>query len=191
MTSIVHEPWIGTEWGHAGPRLCLVGESHYITDPSDDAPRINQDIIRDIRDGRRKLPFYTKVATLLSDFGSGRAESLWDRVAFFNFVPVSVGTVHDAEPTAEMWRDGLARFQQFLVASKPSHVLSLGRRQWDHIAFPPHWKSLALSSEEAVRMWHTPTGDRIAATYINHPQSRGFSAKRWRPRVATLLATSV
>jgi hypothetical protein len=191
MTTIVHEPWSGAHWASTDVRLCLVGESHYITNPDDDSSQITRDIVRDVRDGRRTLPFYTKVATLLSDFASARNATVWDSVAFLNFVPVSVGTTHDAKPTAEMWRDGATRLQEFLVAFRPTHVLSLGQRQWNHIVFPPDWKSVVVSSDEAVRIWHTAAGDPIAASWIDHPQSRGFAVERWRSRVATLLATSL
>jgi hypothetical protein len=193
ISSRGYEPWIGPGYQGAAQRVLLLGESHYLTDPVDDSVNLTRDIIRDVRSGTRHLPFYTKSAALLDgadamDGDTGPA--LWDRLAFFNYIPVVVGRESSAIPTPQMWAAGKDRFFTFLAELSPTHVLSLGQRQWDRISFPPGWTSVAAtdSADAQVRRWLSPKGASIAATWVNHPSSRGFSPSKWRGRVRALLA---
>lgn len=186
-----HVPWVGDAWSGLTQRLCIVGDSHYVTNPADDCEHLTIDIIRDVRDGRRHYPFYTKTAALVGDLlEEARDKPLWDRLAFFNFIPTSVGTKSTALPSAAQWEAGARGFTRVLAELKPTHVLSLGQRQWNHISFSDGWQSIAEARDSDIRLWQNPAGRPIVATWVNHPSSRGFSVARWRPRVITLLATT-
>lgn len=187
-----HLPWEGPAYHAAGQRVLLLGESHYVTAPGDDAPTLTRDIVQAVRDGTRPLPFYTKAAQLLGGSGvatpQGRA-AFWDGVAFFNYVPVVVGLASNAEPTAAMWAAAPARFFALLAALAPTHVLSLGQRQWNHIKFPAGWTSVPVANpSHHLRRWLAPDGRETTATWVNHPSSRGFSTPMWGNRVGALLA---
>ena len=186
-----HVPWIGEAWDRLTQRLCIVGDSHYVTNPADDCEHLTIDIIRDVRDGRRHYPFYTRAAALIGDLLEEEGDkALWDRIAFFNFVPTSVGTESSAAPSAAHWEAGAQRFIRLLAELRPTHVLSLGQRQWNHISFPPGWQSISDARNPDIRLWTDPAGQLIVATWVNHPSSRGFSIARWRPRAMALLGTT-
>lgn len=188
----MHAPWIGKSWKGEVKRLCLVGESHYVTDPKDDSEQLTCEVIQAVRDGTRRFPFHTRTAALLDGcLETSGAESIWDRVAFFNFIPLSVGTESTAIPTGEMWATGAQHFSRMLTELNPTHVLSLGQRQWNHIAFTTDWRSSPHDTDAALRIWQGRDGRQCLATWINHPSSRGFSVAHWRPRVAALLAASL
>jgi hypothetical protein len=187
-----HNPWVGDRWQSSSPRLLLLGDSHYLTDLADDSPELTRDIVRGVRDGQRVIPFYAKAAALVdgqvASSPDGR-HAFWNRVAFFNYVPTTVGTVFDAVPTPAMWEAGSPRFIALLEELRPTHVLSLGQRQWNHITFPSGWTSIPTVEQPDVRHWRSPEGFRIAATWVNHPSSRGFSVAKWNERVKSLLTT--
>ena len=189
-----YEPWIGPTYRASSPRILMLGESHYVTERSDDSVNLTRDIVQDVRDGVRRFPFYTRAAALIGgDTVPGESRSaLWDRLAFLNYIPVSVGQVSSAVPTPEMWAAGKDHFFGFLADLAPTHVLSLGQRQWNHIEFPPGWASVAAldSADAQVRRWIAPDGVSTVATWVNHPSSRGFSTAKWRGRVRALLACS-
>ena len=188
--TITHHAWVGPNWPPPSPRLLLLGDSHYLTDPGDDSAELTRDIVRDVRDGRRKVPFYSKAEALCRaclTTATMNTASFWNQVAFANFIPVTIGTVSSTIPTAEMWQVGAPRLIRLLEELRPTHVLSLGQRQWDHIRFPTDWRSVTTPGDDNIRIWETPAGDCIRATWVNHPSSRGFSITQWKPRVETLL----
>jgi hypothetical protein len=188
MTIAPYLPWLPHEWRSRSTRLLLVGESHYVTDPNEDSDQLTKNIIQGVRNRTRSFPFYTKAAALLANSELTPASgSIWDQVGFVNFVPYSVGTLSNATPAAELWAAGKDRFIDLLTDLQPTHVLSLGQRQWNHIQFPPGWTSIPSTADENVRCWTASDGHRTIATWINHPSSRGFSVERWRPRVESLL----
>jgi hypothetical protein len=65
--------------------------------------------------------------------------------------------------------------------------LVLGMETWNHIRFPDGTVS-EVDVSDRQRIWTRPDGWRIAATSINHPQSRGFSAHAWQASVDDLLS---
>lgn len=194
MSDLLHNPWVGTEWRSASPRLLLLGDSHYLTDPSDDSANLTCDIVGGVRDGTRSISFYSKVAHLVGGRDATTPDGrhkFWNGVAFCNFVPITVGTTFDAIPSPAMWEAGAQRFIPLLAELTPTHVLSLGQRQWNRIAFPEGWTSTPIAGQQHLRYWQSHPGLCIAATWINHPSSRGFSAAKWAERVTSLLSVPV
>jgi hypothetical protein len=189
--TIAHREWVGEAWYRIAPRLLLLGDSHYVTDPRDDSPELTRDIITSVRDGHRRIPFYSKTEALcaahLTRVQKKESAGFWDSTAFTNFVPFTVGSTFDSVPTAELWRAGGESFVQLLANLQPTHVLSLGQRQWNHIQFPTGWRSVPDPNDAAIRVWEGPGGDHIRATWVNHPSSHGFSVSHWESRVAALL----
>jgi hypothetical protein len=189
-----HIPWVGPTFRSSTRRVLLLGESHYVSNLAEDSPTLTCDILGAVRNGERHLGFYTKAADLVGNIAtpaqSAKLAAFWDGVAFFNYVPVVVGQTSETEPTAAMWEQGHARFLALLADLAPTHVLSLGQRQWNHIHFPPGWSSVKApgGSDPEVRRWTAPDGRGVTATWVNHPSSRGFSVAKWRDRVAALLA---
>src|SRR5512141_1904717 len=107
---IIHREWVGDEFRHSSPRLLLLGDSHYVTNPAEDSAGLTCRIVAAVRDKTRAIPFYSKAEALCARaLGHRSASPFWDRVAFANFVPMSVGTTSDATPTQEMWQAGASR----------------------------------------------------------------------------------
>jgi hypothetical protein len=186
-----HLPWCGPNYTTATTRLLLLGKSHYDVKPSDDSPEFTRQLIRCIRDGEAKEPFFTKAAALVgaaTDPPFQPTSDFWDRIAFSNYVPVTVGDgVHDA-PTPAMWQRARVRLLELLETLAPTHVLSLGKEQWNAIALPG-WTSTPVRQTSAgtIRVWRSGTR-AVIATPINHPTaSFGFSEHEWVDHVRIFL----
>jgi hypothetical protein len=91
------KPWQGTSFGAGllgSKRLLIVGEAHYSDHPEDDRPELTIEMVRAIRDGERCISYFTKISSLLAPLAGqdSRTESIWDSVAFYNFIPGFVAT---------------------------------------------------------------------------------------------------
>jgi hypothetical protein len=174
-------------------RLLLLGKAHYGLRPDEDGPDFTRQLIGRVRDGFRE-PFFTKTSSLVSPLlphVGAVAADFWDQVAFFNYIPNIVGQgVHDS-PTPSMLKRAGERFVELVDLLCPTHVLSLGKEQWNRIHFPPDWTSTEtmVTARGTIRLWRSPSLS-VVATPIDHPTaSHGFSAAEWSDHVAQFLAT--
>jgi len=170
----------------------MLGKAHYGVPLNEDSSEFTAQLIRRIRAGTSHERFFTKAAELVGPLLRPPAQSsadFWDSVAFANYIPETVGQgVHDA-PTDDMWHRARVGFVEILNVLAPTHVLSLGKEQWNAIAFPPDWTSTELAQTDAgeIRLWQS--GDRtIVATPIDHPTaSFGFSPGSWTEHLRVFL----
>jgi hypothetical protein len=188
-----HLPWYGPAYHDARQRLLLLGKAHYGVQPSEDSPEFTLELVRKVRDGHVREPFFTKTAALVAAASEPPFQftsEFWNRIAFFNYVPVTVGScVHDA-PTPAMWRRGKSRLVELLEALKPTHVLSLGIEQWNHIRTLGSLKSEPVRHTKAgpIHVWRSDAMTMLA-TPIAHPTaSFGFSPGDWEEHVRTFLS---
>lgn len=188
-----HNPWAGSRYRSESRRLLLLGKAHYHVDPNEDSSELTTDVIKRERDGITHERFFIMAAELVGPLlqppASARAD-FWERVAFANYSPQTVGQHMRDEPTSEMWQRGQVRFIEMLESLAPTHVLSLGKEQWNAIAFPAGWTSTLITRTDAgeIRRWQSPAHS-IVATPINHPTgSQGFSPGHWIEHVRVFLA---
>lgn len=188
-----HLPWCGSAYRTMRLRLLLLGKAHYGVQPSDDSPEFTRELIQKVRDGHVREPFFTKTSALVaeaSELPSQPTSEFWNKIAFLNYVPVTVGSgVHDA-PTPTMWRRGNSRLLEILEDLRPTHVLSLGKEQWNRIRTLGDLKSAPVRQTEAglIHIWRSDAR-AIVATPIAHPTaSFGFSTRDWVKHVQTFLS---
>jgi hypothetical protein len=189
------EPWVGPAFGRGGAdrRLLVLGEAHYSEHAEDDHPGLTKALIRDIRDGRRSIPFFTKIAALLATLSPPEEDprSVWDCVAFYNYIQGFAASAARVRPSADMWRAASAPFTRVLREVQPSHVLVTGVDLWNALGdhFMPGWVSQTASATDTEPVWHwsSPDGERIRATWINHPSSFGFAGSAWSGRIGALI----
>jgi uracil-DNA glycosylase len=115
------------------------------------------------------------------------SQAFWHTVAFYNYIQCVVGGGARIPPTKEMWTKARPPFSQVLKMLAPHAILVLGKRLWNKL---PEGTSTTLfvdGQSWPARTYGVADGVNAVATFINHPASRGFSAKRWTPIVAALL----
>jgi len=134
------EPWIGP--GYKGGRVLLLGESCYdwldeagiMQYPQADHPSI---IV-----GKAKAAPLLGAATMIKLTRAlahcktptqEEASIGWDRIAFTNYIPVSVGHGARIRKTQAMWRQGEAELPAVLNALSPSVVVVLGCDMWSRM----------------------------------------------------------
>lgn len=187
-----HQPWKGPRYDSATVRLLLLGKAHYGVNGDEDTELLTEQLVRRVREGVTHEPFFTKTADLVARLLPTPASSdaqFWDSVAFANYIPVTVGQgVHDV-PTEDMWCRAQVRLFEIVEALRPTHVLSLGKEQWNAIRFPSGWTSTLVreTPRGAIRLWRSARHS-IVATPVDHPTSSyGFQLEHWREHVRGFL----
>lgn len=183
-------PWIGPHYesGVAGVRLLLLGKSHY-GPPSAEYPEFTWDIVkRQLTDGGE--PFFTKTKALVLAAAGISSSTLWDSVAFYNYIQRVVGETSDTKPSREMWSDAVGAFEHVLHDLRPDGVLVLSKDVWVHLGrrFSSGTTSESTTGGDLIRKWTFGTGLSVIATPINHPTaSHGWSQAKWEPKVKKFL----
>lgn len=186
------QPWVGSGYCDSIHRLLLVGEGHYLSQSElvYDTPTLTKEIIGRVRDGTQVLPFYTRTASTVLDvnyLGSNERTEFWDTVAFYNYIPKVAASRARERPSAEMWASAPGPFCAVLTALRPRCVLVLGKSLWNAIRFIDGWSSRASEQADlAIRIWGSPDGHDVFATWIAHPSSFGYSRMKWSPRAKAL-----
>lgn len=181
------EPWVGNSYGKrevSGFRLLVLGHSHY-GDAADANTNITTQVVeRHIR-GKPSLAFFTLWGKLLANRNPYTAlgnPQVLNAVVFYNFLQSFAGDEHDSKPTAQQWEESVAPFVTVLDEHQPHAVLVLGVGTWDNIRFDDGTRSVIEGNDNVQRTWIRPNAHRIAATFIKHPRSQGFSPPVWMER---------
>jgi hypothetical protein len=192
-----YRPWTGSAFGVGdlgARRVLLLGESHYTAELQYDTPELTVSVVKQVIDGAQVIPFFDRTQALVTEgMGTGTIApraTFWHAVAFCNYVPCLVAAAARVRPTGAMWKSGSGPFARTLEEVRPARVLVLGKSVWNHIRFPDGWRSVPLRGDEAVREWIAPHGQRIIATWVNHPSSVGFTISKWSFRASALLAAT-
>ncbi len=116
-----HNIWIGNQYAASAPKVLLLGESDY-----GDTPPLAQYIPQWLNGEHRDHTF----ARISNTFGSGLPRAtLWNRIAFYNFVPGMVGPTRLHRPTSQSYSDAQPVLADVLNFLKPDGVLILGKEQ--------------------------------------------------------------
>lgn len=191
-------PWIGQD-SHVGPlgagRLLLLGEAHYSDVAEDERPTLTNEILSDIRAGKRSIPYFTKLARLLVSLDARWSErTVWDSVCFYNYVQGFAATTARVRPTRAMWLAGSEPLARVLNELRPARVLVTGSALWQALStwFMPRWTSEAIAPSEQIFLWRSmDVQQKTLATWINHPSSVGWTPSPCIVRAGALLSTSV
>lgn len=196
------EPWQGALFKSGeGPlgskRLLVLGEAHYSNEPTDERSTLTQEIICRLRNRdpkRQRIPYFTKLERFLAgpdESDESRLKTVWDSIAFYNYVQGYAATVARKAPTAEMWKAARLPFAKVLLEVKPDRVLVTGVRLWNALSHGlfDGWSSTPVETdtEESLFRWTSRDGTQHAIATWTYHLSGGFGYSRWRPRLKRLL----
>lgn len=138
MSSVIHLPWIGERYaeGLNGRRTALIGYSHWLGEDWVDTPSLTRDVVAKFVEGER-ISFFSRITSTFEDASlSSSRDDLWQRVAFFNFIPSIVGgpELRYAVGTKQQAAAGRQRFLAFLDKHAPDTVIVFTTKGWR--AFP-------------------------------------------------------
>ena len=184
---IKYHPWVGEKYHKPDIwpcRLAILGESNY-TKPEFDCPQL---VIKCVKRHLRENddPNFSRFANKVRRVASleGQAppkQDFWSNVAFYNFVQQLVGSKARARPTDEMWSDSIDGLHEFVKELRPARLLVLGKANWLNLL-----KLLPHDKIDGHTVKFSLAGDRLKASYINHPSSP-LRYSQWRPVVQQLL----
>lgn len=186
------DPWVGDNYWRGfegGPRLLILGESHYDGDDSDKS--FTQRLTREYAEGQLCHRFWTTTMQVVA--GRDKAEidrmRFWQSIAFYNFIHEIVGSGPRMRPSAEAWRSARQPFEAVLDALRPQAMLVLGKVLWDYLPNSGREGPKLLVGESCRESWlyPLPESSEVLATSIYHPAAIGFSRRKWHPFVAALL----
>ena len=128
-----HNPAIGACYGQEPclGRLLIVGMSHYGGEHIRLA-EFTHDIVNEVVEGERKIPYFTKIARLFCDI-KGRPYSPHDFypcVAFYNFLPDEFTVRQYVEEDQWLNPDAQKFFFRVVDHVKPRRVLITGEKLW-------------------------------------------------------------
>lgn len=192
-------PWRGQfyEDGYRdGKRLLILGESHYIADPADITPAFTQNVVAEFLASnghpyRRDLfGRLHRMLTGTEDPTEAAARQAWARVAYANYIPVSVGTSARARKAAAHWSLATDVFPALLDELQPDRILVFGKATWNHINHG-EWIDRTWTAGGKVRgLWRIDTKSRPAlATWISHPSWIGNVSEMTAVLISLLTAT--
>ncbi|MDE0508015.1 MAG: hypothetical protein OXI17_05195 [Gammaproteobacteria bacterium] len=145
LNGVGFRPWIGERYGRQsrfGVRVLVLGESHYDwLKRNCPENKVTIEVVeyhtQCFPKEDRRLPFFTKIANVLRGergwIDDSDIASLFQEIAFYNFVQTFVGDAPRGNPTFRQWVEAQAPFRTVLDALQPDAVLVLGFRLRDHI----------------------------------------------------------
>jgi len=134
MSSVIHLPWVGERYaeGLNGKRTALIGYSHWLGDEWEDGPDLTRKVVAEHLSGRN-FSFFARITNAFRDAGlAGDSGDLWQRVAFFNFIPSVVGGADERynAGSKEQVVTARQRFLAFLDKHAPDTVVVFTTKGW-------------------------------------------------------------
>jgi hypothetical protein len=127
-SAIEHHPYIGPDYekGIDGLKVAIVGYSHY-SEPQNDSPGFTKWCIEQTLAGHWSPRFFTSVR---NSFGFADHSEFWPKVAFFNYVPVMIGTAASKFARAERQHEDRAntRLLEIIGKHRPDLVFVFTRK---------------------------------------------------------------
>lgn len=189
-------PWIGPLYNEAenvlsGKKLLVVGESHHHSKVpvGTCVPSITVDTVRDYQEGAT-IPYFTRIATMVLGApaweNGSKSRTLWDSLAFYNYVPV-IAASYAREFDWSLWSLGTDEFNQVLDITQPDLIVVTGYRLWDN-AYIRHTDGAVAGGQRINMSARTVQGDRkIPTLIIRHPSAPGFSGLQQHPEFQRML----
>ena len=185
------DPWVGDNYWRGfegGPRLLILGESHYDDDVPDKS--LTQQLTREYAEGEWRHRFWTMTMQVVAGRDKTEIDRMrfWQSVAFYNFIQEFVGSRPRTRPSSEAWLSGGQPFEAVLEALRPQALLVLGVALWDNLPNSGREGPMLRVGElwRESYLYTLPESSEVLATSINHPSS-GIRWETWHPFVAALL----
>ena len=185
------QPWIP----HVGrnfekTQLLLLGESAYSwEDPPKSGnyrvPELRhpQDMVKYVTCNFPKDRFITCLTRGITGEESPEKEKMinaWDRVAFTNYVPGSVGKGPRSRPSREQWEAAQGQWKELLNKIRPRRVIVVGKTAWGEMP------ETQLGFCEDVQGYSLDDESKVICWAVDHPRH----GLRWR-RLAAIIQFSL
>ncbi|MGD9508075.1 MAG: hypothetical protein AB7I59_02830 [Geminicoccaceae bacterium] len=183
------KPWVGEYYDAA--RLLLLGESAYDWRETDGELRTPTErhsidlvewVIGDFDACCRRddgIGFMVKLSRALTANErptQAQLQCAWDRVAFTNYVPHTIGAGARLRPSRELWETAREEFPQLLADLDPDRVIVLGKELWSRMP-----KAQVYISDEM--QGYVKSNGEVAYCYaVKHPSA----GVRWRDLAALI-----
>jgi hypothetical protein len=161
------KPWKGCRYDDT--RLLLLGESAYSWKehgglkhpPIDHCCKLVQWVVDDFRGCASNGRFMATLSRALTNEVSPPRKTLrfvWNRVAFTNYVPGTVGCGPRIRPNNDAWKKAADALPKLLDQLQPRCVIVLGKGMWDrmpetHIWFTNEVQGYRLSTGNVAMCW--------------------------------------
>ncbi len=192
-------PWVGPESGNSKTplgeaRLLVLGESHYSDhhELGSYEPGMTLDVVARYRTGERErwMRTFDNLAAAIAGsskrlIGREGVNSIWEQIAFYNYVPVVAASGSRTPPSEAHFALGAPPFEILLENLRPHAILVCGYRLWARF-IPRH------ASDYTDNVWKPSTPfaligeQKIPALRMAHP-STGYSPSFWTPHITELL----
>lgn len=193
---VLFKPYVGPKYGKAGAlasRILVLGESHYVSKTDGRRASLTKSVVLDYLAGRRGSRFLTIIAQLIHgsrQIMDAEIDLIWQSVSFYNYIQSPVGSGPRVRPTFEQWLAAQSPFVSVLREIRPDAIIVLGEQLWD--ALPPTDPGPVLRvgrSNVATKKYSLRSGSQgVIAVSVRHPSGRGFTFRKFAPRVTALLA---
>ena len=196
VEKIMFQPWVGENWGQpdnfvGGVRLLILGESHYCDAAhahlvGQCVPNTTRDVVEELAIGGPNR-FFTGLTQIVAgrkkwQMAQTEIRTLWDSIAFYNYVPVFAATGPRQRPTAAMFESGHTPFMQLLTELRPEAIIVCGNDTW-------WWmRRGVLGGVDRPPQASTCHIGTALAAHIMHPSANQFSSTQIRPIVERILA---
>ncbi|MBY2996737.1 hypothetical protein HF263_36395 [Rhizobium leguminosarum] len=201
------EPWVGENYGRSsllgGKRILVVGESHHSEEHPVNSvvPNLTCRVMEHYGSTQARgewMRTLDNVAWALS--GKTRSDlatslhrgelSVWQSVAFYNYIPVVLtDSARSARPTAMHYQMAVAPFEQVLRDIKPEVLIVCGYSLFPYLV-RNHWPTdLAMPWDFSEDFLDVQRDDqKIRCIRMLHPSS-SFSHKRWHTVISNAVAS--
>ena len=192
-----HNPAVGSCYGRTLlGRLLVVGMSHYGDEGDVRWPGFTHMIVGEVIEGKRKIPYFTKIASLFrSDSGdSFLVPEFYSAIAFYNFLPDHFVRPRQMTTQEQCKHPETQRFLfKVIDLLTPDHMIVTGENLWRLLpAYHPDDSEISRVSDDSSNLdipfesketecfWYRRAdGGYCLVGAITHPSSwRKFSEKR-------------
>jgi hypothetical protein len=123
--------WIGAVFEATSPHLLILAESTYGPHVLLSAYVLDW-IAGRVRDATFTAIYNACTASRAAGYSGVSKRTFWDSIAFYNFVPGSIGPASTAHPTASAFKSGVRPLHLILDVLRPDGVLIFGLGHSDY-----------------------------------------------------------
>jgi hypothetical protein len=179
-------------------RLLVLGDSHYGIDDDERSDFTGHVVECFLKKGENPRFFGAVTSTLsgnrYGDMQKDKIRSVFNDIAFYNFVKESAGPIARSAPTRRAFTNSYAAFFEVLTALAPTHVWVCGRRLWNNMPYSKNMPEFPFIDLGTIEKCGKRAGigeylvgaSKVRCLATGHP-SGAFSWKDWRPLIVQFL----
>ena len=174
MYDISFQPFVGENYHSQSPKILVLGESHYDGEGSSDENFTSMVVKKYAQqENGEKRKFFTIIAKNIDNqLTNHTAKSLWNKVAFYNYVQTIVGSGPRQRPTADMFDQSRQAFKSVVESLRPDIIVILGRHLGYHLAQQSDYFTFT-SAKPILCHWSHPSSPK----YFNYTEAQSAIQK--------------